>query len=418
MKLYHTSFDDRLKLLRENGVLSQEDYHYLLSGYRGSSLRGSSEVIEQFIGVYSSPLAIIEQVPINNDLVPVVLSLEQQEVVPGINKSAKRVRNYGELCAVSLSKGVTGQLFYGQSQRMDIESYIRTQKELILFDANTTVASSLKSSGGGVIDLGLRQINEQECVLEMLVDTADLMGCNIVNVLCLWLKERVKSHTKHTAFLSAVSNYSDHQIYQAEIFLHGCRRDEGQELIRKFNLAKHDISRAVNNNKSIANGVISVLHATGNDTRALSANMHAYAARSGEYQPLSHFSCTEDGLLYGSVTMPMMVGSKGIAIKANPTAQRCLDIMKIETADALAIRAIACGLLSNLASLYDHVHTNQHSSAGSAHCKNIALQLDVSPLEFNCFVDELEKEMRIVGKVTMVEAREILQRIRQEKIIT
>lgn len=56
------------------------------------------------------------------------------------------------------------------------------------------------------------------------------------------------------------------------------------------------------------NGVSSVVLATGNDTRAVEAGAHAYAARSGQYRSLTRWEVDQDGNLTGMIEMPMLSG--------------------------------------------------------------------------------------------------------------
>jgi degradative hydroxymethylglutaryl-CoA reductase len=64
-------------------------------------------------------------------------------------------------------------------------------------------------------------------------------------------------------------------------------------MISAYHFAEADPYRAATHNKGIMNGVSAAALATGNDTRAVEAGAHAYAARSGTlYQPKrvgSHF---------------------------------------------------------------------------------------------------------------------------------
>jgi len=52
-----------------------------------------------------------------------------------------------------------------------------------------------------------------------------------------------------------------------------------------FQFAENDPYRAVTHNKGVMNGTISVANATGQDSRAIEAAAHAYAAKSGLIVP-------------------------------------------------------------------------------------------------------------------------------------
>ncbi|HXW60165.1 MAG TPA: hydroxymethylglutaryl-CoA reductase, partial [Myxococcota bacterium] len=74
--------------------------------------------------------------------------------------------------------------------------------------------------------------------------------------------------------------------------------------------AEADVYRACTHNKGILNGVDAVALATGNDTRAIEAAAHAYAARSGAYGVLTNFNVDERGL-HAELTMPLAIGVVG-----------------------------------------------------------------------------------------------------------
>ena len=58
-------------------------------------------------------------------------------------------------------------------------------------------------------------------------------------------------------------------------------------IVNASRFAELDPYRAATHNKGIMNGVDAVVIATGNDWRAVEAGAHAFAARTGRYQPLA-----------------------------------------------------------------------------------------------------------------------------------
>ena len=100
---------------------------------------------------------------------------------------------------------------------------------------------------------------------------------------------------------------------------------EGIVLASEF--AENDPYRAVTHNKGIMNGVTSVLLATNNDVRAVSAGAHAYASLTGRYYPLSTWKKDENDNLVGTLKMPMAIGIIGGAVSTHPTAKKALKIL-------------------------------------------------------------------------------------------
>ena len=56
-------------------------------------------------------------------------------------------------------------------------------------------------------------------------------------------------------------------------------RNVVDDIILAFQFAENDPYRAVTHNKGVMNGTISVANATGQDSRAIEAAAHAYAAK-------------------------------------------------------------------------------------------------------------------------------------------
>src|SRR5690606_30032274 len=90
--------------------------------------------------------------------------------------------------------------------------------------------------------------------------------------------------------------------------------------------------------------------ATGNDWRAIEAGAHAYASLSGQYRALTEWH-VEDGVLTGSIEIPMAVGIVGGATKTHPAAQASLKLMGVESSSELAQIIAAVGLSQNMAAI-------------------------------------------------------------------
>lgn len=417
MKLQQMSVESRLKILNEQGLLTPEAHQHFKQISSGDLADRVAHCVEQMVGTFGVPIGIVEQVPINDDLVPVIMAVEESGIIQGVNSMSKLVRECGELRAARINKGMIGQIFYEQDVFFHIESYLLNQKELIIADANSDPLASVYQNGGGLKDLWLRQLDEQTCVVEVLVDTADAMGCRTINRLCYWLKERIAKQTRQVANWAAMSNSSDQQLYQAEVFLHGQDEKYCNDMVRLLDIANSDVRRAVNVNKSIMNGFEAILMATGNDCRAASASAHAYAARHGVYEPLLHVSKADGGMLYASLTMPVVAATVGGITGVHTTAAHCRDVMRIKTSDELALRAVSCGLLSSLATMKELIADKVAHGKERSYCKNLALQLDVSPGEYAKLVSILDHKLSESGRVTMADAKQLLMGIRADAVL-
>ena len=98
------------------------------------------------------------------------------------------------------------------------------------------------------------------------------------------------------------------------------------------------------------NGIDPVLIATGNDWRAVEAGIHAFAARTGHYKAISNWRYS-DGVLTGELIAPLIVGIVGGVTSLHPTAQMCLNMMGIKSANQLSRVIAAVGLVQNLGAI-------------------------------------------------------------------
>jgi hydroxymethylglutaryl-CoA reductase len=196
-------------------------------------------------------------------------------------------------------------------------------------------------------------------VVEILVDVQDAMGANAINSMCERLAPRIEEITGGRVNLRILSNLSDLRTVRAvgrvpvERFAPSdpeAARVLASRIVEASVFAERDPYRATTHNKGIMNGVDAVLLAFGQDTRAVEAGAHAYAARGGRYTALSRFR-VEDDTLFCELTLPMAVGTVGGVAKAHPTVAVARQMAGISRAGELASIATAVGLAQNLAAL-------------------------------------------------------------------
>jgi hydroxymethylglutaryl-CoA reductase len=183
------------------------------------------------------------------------------------------------------------------------------------------------------------------------------------------------------------------------------------DMLSAYRFADADPYRAATHNKGIMNGVSAVVLATGNDTRAIEAGAHAYAAREGRYRSMSRWEKDKDGNLVGILEMPMAVGLIGGATKVHPTAQAHLKLLGVETADALARIIVSIGLAQNFAAMRALATTGIQKGHMALHAQNVALMVGAVGDE----IDLVASELKALGKVRQDLAEEILNRIRGER---
>mgnify|MGYP000027202718 FL=1 len=176
-------------------------------------------------------------------------------------------------------------------------------------------------------------------------------------------------------------------------------------MIAAYAFAAADPYRAATNNKGIMNGVIPVVIATGNDTRAIESGAHAYAARSGHYSPFATWEKNADGDLVGSIEMPMAVGLVGGATKIHPAAKVAVKMLGVKTAGELAQIIAAVGLAQNMAAMRALATEGIQRGHMSLHARNLAATAGAT----GEVLEKIVKQMVAEKNVRLEYAQELLK---------
>src|SRR5690625_4051039 len=121
------------------------------------------------------------------------------------------------------------------------------------------------------------------------------------------------------------------------------------------------------------NGISAVVLATGNDTRAVEAGAHAYAAVSGRYRSLTHWELGENNELIGMIELPLAVGLIGGATQSHPVAKLVTKMLDVGSTEELAGIIAATGLAQNFAALKALAGDGIQKGHMKLHLKNIAV---------------------------------------------
>ena len=156
------------------------------------------------------------------------------------------------------------------------------------------------------------------------------------------------------------------------------------------------------------NGVIPVVIATGNDTRAIESGVHAYAARSGKYSPFAIWEKNADGDLVGAIEMPMAVGLVGGATKIHPAAKVAVKMLGIKTAAELAQIIAAVGLAQNMAAMRALATEGIQRGHMSLHARNLAATAGAT----GEVLEKIVKQMVAEKNVRLEYAQELLKHYR------
>ena len=339
----------------------------------------ADHMIENVVTTLAIPIGIATNVKVDGRDVLVPMATEESSVVAAVCNSARQCyESGGFVTSVSGTEMIAQIQLVGVSDPQAARIRILERKTQIgaVCDACDPLLLRL---GGGFRDVEVRVIEAQGgpmVITHIIVDTRDAMGANTVNTMAERLAPDIEAWTGGKVYLRILSNLADRRLARARATwtaeaIGGEAVQDG--MISAYHFAAADPYRAATHNKGIMNGISAVVLATGNDTRAVEAGAHAYAARSGRYTSLTTWETSADGALTGTIEVPMPVGLVGGATKVHPTAQACLKILGVATAAELACIIAAVGLAQNFGAMKALATVGIQQGHMALHAHNVAI---------------------------------------------
>lgn len=371
----------------------------------------ADSMIENVIGTLNIPLGIATNLIIDGEEQLVPMATEESSVVAAVCNAARQCRDSGGFITDAAAPVMIAQVQLVEVPNPEFArlKLLQAREEIRqICDATDPV---LVKHGGGFRDLEVRVLDDM-LIVHLLVDVRDAMGANAVNSMAEAVAPSLAEWSGGKSRLRILSNLADRRLMRARATW---RLDQiGGEAVRDgmlsaYRFADMDPYRAATHNKGIMNGVSAVVLATGNDTRAVEAGAHAYAARTGRYRSLTHWEMDGEGNLTGTLEMPMPVGLIGGATRAHPTARYCLEILGVNQAERLGRIIVAVGLAQNFAAMKALATTGIQKGHMALHAKNIALMAGAEGDEVAIIADLLVKK----GSVRVDVAESELAKLRQ-----
>lgn len=383
------SVENRIKTLKNDGAINESEATFLLKQLSESSdttipADVANHMIEHQIGKYTLPVGVVRGLIVNGKARDVLVATEEPSVIAAACNGARIAAAACDAAGVAAVADDECGIIAHSPQ------YVTTA-QIAFEDADGSVAARLREivEDCAKVEELLRVANEshpsmskrgggaRKCralalhgfaKLEIDVDTCDAMGANTVNTMGEAVKAQLESWLGVEALVAILTNTS-RVATTAEVRIpvealasrrleEAKREGEGKRLARRIAalsaLAASDPARAATHNKGILNGIAGAALASGNDTRALEATAHAWAARSGRYLPLSTWnteSLNEQTILHGRIEIPLQVGIVGGSISSLPMAKLAIKIGKYKNANDFRNTLAALGLVQNLAAL-------------------------------------------------------------------
>ena len=373
---------ERLDLVAEMCSLSKEE-RGSLADTGGLPLENADSMIENVIGSFVLPMGIATYFRIDDEDFLIPMAVEEPSVVAAASNAARIARHGGGFITEHDSLLMIGQLqVVGLANPEKALLELKTRKAEIINAANERDPVLIRL-GGGVKDIEIRRLETLSgpmVVLHLLVNCLDAMGANAVKTMAEGVASLVEEISGGVVLLRIISNLADRRLFRARAVFK--KEILGPELIENIILAYHfaeaDPYRAATHNKGVMNGISAVVRATGNDTRAIEAGAHSYAAVSGRYKPITSYRKNEDGDLIGEIELPLAVGLVGGATRSHPQARACIKILGVTTAAGLAKIIAAVGLAQNFAAMRALADEGIQRGHMRLHARNVAASAGAS----------------------------------------
>ncbi|WP_315377353.1 hydroxymethylglutaryl-CoA reductase, degradative [uncultured Streptococcus sp.] len=387
---------ERIEALLKEGLLTWDEAQ-ILKEQKGLPLSIADQLTENVLSTFDLPFSLAPYFLINGRDYVLPMVTEEPSVVAAASFAAKLIQRSGGFTTQVHQRQMIGEIALTDVKDVEMASKrILEDKETLLQLANEAYPSIVKR-GGGALDLWIENKGDF-LIVYLAVDPKEAMGANMLNTMLEALTDRIQELSGGQVLMAILSNLATRSLVSARCAIDfkalSRNPEEAIEIAYRMELASQlaqvDPYRAATHNKGIFNGIDALVLATGNDWRAIEAGAHAYAAQSGPYKGLSHWkSQPEEKKLYGEITLPMPVATKGGSIGLNPTVQVSHRLLGEPTAIELAGIIASLGLAQNFAALKALVTTGIQAGHMKLQARSLALLAGAKEEEVPQLVNQL-----------------------------
>ena len=387
---------ERIEALLKEGLLTWDEAQ-ILKEQKGLPLSIADQLTENVLSTFDLPFSLAPYFLINGRDYVLPMVTEEPSVVAAASFAAKLIQHSGGFTTQVYQRQMIGEITLTDVEDMEVASKrILEDKKTLLQLANEAYPSIVKR-GGGARDLWVENKGDF-LIVYLAVDPKEAMGANMLNTMLEALTDRIQELSGGQALMAILSNLATRSLVSARCAIDfkalSRNPDEAIEIAHRMELASQlaqvDPYRAATHNKGIFNGIDALVLATGNDWRAIEAGAHAYAAQSGSYKGLSHWtSQPKEKKLYGEITLPMPVATKGGSIGLNPTVQVSNRLLGEPSAIELAGIIASLGLAQNFAALKALVTTGIQAGHMKLQARSLALLAGAKEEEVPRLVSQL-----------------------------
>lgn len=387
---------ERIEALLKEGLLTWDEAQ-ILKEQQGLPLSIADQLTENVLSTFDLPFSLAPYFLINGQDYVLPMVTEEPSVVAAASYAAKIIQRSGGFTTQVHQRQMIGEIALTDVRDVEMASKrILEDKKTLLQLANEAYPSIVKR-GGGARDLWIENKGDF-LIVYLAVDSKEAMGANMLNTMLEALTEPIQKLSGGQVLMAILSNLATRSLVSARCAIDfkalSRNPEEATAIAQRMELASQlaqvDPYRAATHNKGIFNGIDALVLATGNDWRAIEAGAHAYAAQSGPYKGLSHWkSQPEEKKLYGEITLPMPVATKGGSIGLNPTVQVSHRLLGEPSAIELAGIIASLGLAQNFAALKALVTTGIQAGHMKLQVRSLALLAGAKEEEVPRLVSQL-----------------------------
>ncbi len=415
-KFRDMTLEERLEHIKNKTKLEDKE----IALFNNTTTFGFDEVnkmIENAIGIFQIPLGIADNFVINDKEYLIPMATEEPSVIAAASNAAKIVKETGGFKAKADKSIMIGQIQLVSFNDNDIANTDKVIKTITKNKIELIKIANTKSKFARCIDIKIKQIDDesinhlgQMIIIELLIDTKDAMGANVVNTMCESIAPKIESLTEGQVILKILSNYATNRLVRCKgVFPKALIG--GDKVLRRilfaYAFAYSDIYRAVTHNKGIMNGIDSVAIATGQDFRAIESGCHAYACKDGQYRSLTKWYENSNGDLVGEMEIPLAVGVIGGITNIHPLVKACLKILGIASSQELAMIIAAVGLAQNFSAIRALSDEGIQKGHMKLHSKNIAKMAGALDDQ----IEDISQQMINEANISVSRAKDIIETI-------
>ena len=417
-KYYKKTVPERIKAFKDAGVLQDAISVDLAPDVANS-------MIENQIATYQLPYGVAPHFLIDGEEFVVPMVIEEPSVIAAASSSAKLFKEFG-----GFQTAVTDRIMIGQAiltNVPDIKKAIQTieENETTLIQTAHEAHPSIVRRGGGVDSIRVREVaadaeiaSPDFLIVHLNINTLEAMGANMTNTMMEAVLPLLEDYSGGEALMGILSNYATECLATATCRIPASALAKGNmtgedvrdRLILASQVAYVDPYRAVTHNKGIMNGIDAVVVASGNDWRAISAGIHAYAARSGQYRSLSRWQKAENGDLLGELTVPLPVGAVGGSISFHPGAKLTHHLLGSPNAEKLEAIIASVGLAQNFSAMRALVTDGIQKGHMGLQSRSLAITAGAKDEE----IEYVSKQLNKSKQMNLTTAKDILAQLRNE----